>query len=146
MPDARSPLAIDSEGHRLWSAWIAMWNGDVDASTIVSADFRIRFAGDLPETDDIRGPGAFQSFLAASRDTSEKPSFASAGFPIVSSDHAGSLRSGQVASRWNRHVGERIEGGMDILAFVDGQVTMAWSVTGKRAWPDESAEGDASRP
>lgn len=146
MPDAQSPLALDIEGQRLWSAWIAMWNGDVDANTIVSADFQIRFAGDLPNTDDIRGPVAFQSFLTASRSRGEKPSFASAGFPIVSSDHSGSPVSGQVGSRWNRHVGDRIEGGMDILAFVNGQVVMAWSVTGKRAWPDESAAGDASRP
>lgn len=146
MPDAPSPLAIHIEGQRLWSAWIAMWNGEVDASTVVRADFQIRFAGDLPNTDDIRGPAAFQAFLTAARSRGDKPSFASAGLPIVSSDRSGSLVSGQVGSRWNRHVGDRVEGGMDILAFTDGQVVMAWSVTGKRAWPDETTADNASRP
>ncbi len=142
MIDTQSPLALHSEAQRLWSAWIAMWNGEADANTIVSAEFQIRFAGDLPGTDGIRGPAAFQSFVTASRAKPDVPTFVSAGSPIVDSDRSGSLVSGQVVSRWNRHVVDRIEGGMDILAFVNGRVIMAWSVTGKRAWPDERTSGD----
>lgn len=142
MPPTQTPPAIESEGNRLWSAWIAMWNGDVDASAVVGADFRIRFAGDVPGTDDIQGPVAFQAFITASHAKQEKPAFVSAGSPAVSADRAGGHASGQVVSRWNRHLGSRTEGGMDMLAFVDGRVVMAWSVTGKRAWPDEHSRGD----
>lgn len=140
MGPTQSPLDIDSEGRHIWSTWITMWNGDVDASTIVSADFQIRFAGDLPGADDLRGPVAFQSFLTASRAKPVTPTFVSAGSPIVRADRAGSLESGQVVSRWNRHVGDKIDGGTDVLAFVNGRVVMAWSVTGKRAWPDERTD------
>lgn len=141
MGDTQSPLDSDSEGQRLWSTWIAMWNGNVDASTIVSADFQIRFADDLPGADDLRGPVAFQSFLTASRDKPTTPIFVSAGSLLVRADRSGSLGSGQVASRWNRHLGNKIDGGTDVLAFVNGRVVMAWSVTGKRAWPDERTDG-----
>lgn len=142
MTSAQLTSAIEIEAQRLWSAWIAMWNGEADASTIVSPDFRIRFAGDLPGTDDIRGPVAFQSFITASRAKRDTPTFVSAGAPIVSSDRSGSLGSDQVVSRWNRHLAEQIEGGIDILTFAGGHVVMAWSVTGKRAWPDERTHGD----
>lgn len=141
MTSTQTSLVTETEGRRLWSTWIGMWNGDIAASAVVGADFRIRFAGDLPGTDDIRGPVAFQAFITASHMKQEKPTFVSAGSPAVSADHAGGHASGQVVSRWNRHLGNRIEGGIDMLAFVDGRVVMAWSVTGKRAWPDESTSG-----
>ena len=118
-----------------------MQTGEIDARAIVSEDFRIRFAGDsTPEADGIRGPIALQSLVAASRANQSGVSFISAGDPIANSDGVEDSTSGQVASRWNRRVGNEAAGGMDILAFVDGRIVMAWSVTGKRAWLDERRE------
>ncbi|WFB08178.1 ester cyclase [Streptomyces sp. LX-29] len=129
-------------GHRLFEDWTAMWNGELSlADRILAPGFRVWFGNTLggADTDACRGPG-FVRFVAAHREARPGIRYVLEGDPIggVEAGPAGGTDSGgtgRVACRWYAtRPGATTVSGIDILAFSDGRIEQAWSLSGDRAF------------
>lgn len=121
-------------GEELWTAWLAMWNGDLAiADTIIAPQFVAHFAAVGASPEAITGPDAMKQWIGGSLAAFTDAKFATEVGPLVAGD--------LIAGRWlfrgtyaggipgtpPTAVGAAVAyAGMDMLRIEAGQIVEYW--------------------